>query len=297
MAQNEKLIEVLEGKIETRILPKLKYPYVPASAIRTRLNEAFACLWGTRVVSHKVINDDTVLLLLELSATVGDATIKKEAFGSAPIHKYTSGANKGKAVNLGDAYGNAVMDGLKACAKQFGIGNKEMDVVKDPDTGEYIQVSDVDDKKTNVNKPTQQESASKTPSKKEEVSDEDKVVKLAGIRKKLEENKKKKIAATQTEQEPVNTEQKTKEETKQEPTEEEQNITTDHGFDYSGVGDKEKSPKNTQKLVIINLAKMQRLSPEDYIEKILGSPKNIDDLTGEEAGRIVRSGLTTTFEQ
>jgi len=275
MAQNEDLVKALEKEIEIRILPKQKYPYVPASAIRSRLNEVFGCLWNTRVISHKVINDDTVLLLLELSATVGDNVIKKEAFGSAPIHKYTSGINKGKPVNLGDAYGNAVMDSLKACSKQLCIGNKEMDVTKDPITGEYVRVSDIDNKQTNTSKPVSQDSGKQSPPKQAEQkvskpNAAEKNSKIIELKKRLAASKKKIDVVPKTE-------------------------TVEKKEDLGGTT---ASPKNTQKLVILNLAKMKGVAIEDYIEQIIGKQKSIDELTASEAGLIVRSGLTsTTFKE
>jgi len=301
MAQNEDLVKALEKEIEIRILPKQKYPYVPASAIRSRLNEVFGCLWNTRVISHKVINDDTVLLLLELSATVGDNVIKKEAFGSAPIHKYTSGINKGKPVNLGDAYGNAVMDSLKACSKQLCIGNKEMDVTKDPITGEYVRVSDIDNKQTNTSKPVSQDSGKQSPPKQAEQkvskpNAAEKNSKIIELKKRLAASKKKIDVVPKTE-----TVEKKEEQTQEEPvtqTESEDNSVVDHGFDYGDLGGTTASPKNTQKLVILNLAKMKGVAIEDYIEQIIGKQKSIDELTASEAGLIVRSGLTsTTFKE
>jgi hypothetical protein len=285
--ENKDLISVLEGQIETRILPTKNYPYVPASAIRTRLNEAFGGRWNTHIVKSETVNDDTILIIVELACMNGDEKIIKEGFGSAPIQKYNSGPNQGKPVNLGDAYGNALMDGIKACAKQLGIGNKEMDVKKDPKTGKYIQAGDI----SIVPITTAKQPGPETVQPRTEPDsnpDDVKVAKLLELRKKLEANKK--GITTNVEIEP-------KPEPKSGPepalTSEKEDADPDHGFDYSGIGgSNEEAPKNTQKLVILNLAKMQKLTPEEYIKKALGKEKTIDELTAEEAGQVVRSGLS-----
>jgi len=277
MAQkNKELLETLNKEIETRILPKTNYPYVPASAIRSRLNEAFGALWNTEIIKSEVVGDEIVLLQLRLVAELdNNERIVKEAFGSAIIQKYSSGPNKGKIINLGDSYNNAVTDAIKACAKQLGISNTQLDVVKDPNSGEYVQVSDFikterPEKETNP----QTEKEIKTTSKE----------KVLDLKKKLAE-KKEKIAT------------RVKTSVKKEDKEEDIEETTNHGFDYSEIENKTDSPKNTQKLVIINLAKMQKMDVEDYIKGIIGVSKTVDELTFEEAGKIVRSGFITAFDK
>ena len=338
--ENKDLINVLEGKIETRILPNKNYPYVPASAVRSRLNEAFGGRWNTHILSTEVIDEETILTLLELTCFVGEDKIVKEGFGSAPIHKYSSGINKGKPVNLGDAYGNSVMDAIKSCSKQMGIGNREMDVKKDPKTGKYVPAGNTEPfvpnnvipitqtdpaaeekinelkKKLEANK-TKDTVAEPKPAFKEPViekeddvpmpesspvkepenvpeqnapaltKEEESKAKIIELRKKLEANKKSVSTSMKTEPEP---ESNIKPETESKPEEE---ADLDYGFDYGGVGNSnEGAPKNTQKLVILNLAKMQKLTPEEYINKALGKTKTIDELTAEEAGQVVRAGLS-----
>jgi hypothetical protein len=296
MVENKDLISILEGQIETRILPNKNYPYVPASAVRSRLNKAFGGRWNTHIVKSETVNDDTVLIIVELACMNGDEKIIKEGFGSAPIQKYNSGPNQGKPVNLGDAYGNALMDGIKACAKQLGIGNKEMDVKKDPKTGRYIQAGDTSTTSTTVTEQTRSETVQPKPetvqSKIEPDANPDdaKATKIIELRKKLEANKS--ASSTKTETKSA-TEPKTEPESEPEPEPKSEEIGSDYGFDYGGVGNSDEgTPKNTQKLVILNLAKMQKLTPEEYINKALGKTKTIDELTAEEAGQVVRAGLS-----
>jgi len=286
--KNKDLIEALNKEIETRILPKTNYPYIPASAVRGRLNDVFGCLWNTEIVSQDVIDNDIVLLKLRLIAKTDDQEeIIKEAFGSSTIQRYSGGNNKGKPVDLGDAYNNAVTDAIKSCAKQLGIGNTQLDVKKDISTGMYVQVSDNEGEKTNVKieqteQPTKKEV--EQPVKKETtITSQEKIIEL---KRKLAERKGN-----------IKTQDKLKTETVVEKEDEEDSVkeTIDHGFDYSGVEDKEDSPKNTQKLVILNLAKMQKMNIEDYIKKIIGVSKTVDELTSKEAGQIVRSGFTTAL--
>lgn len=295
--KNKDLIEMLDKDIETRILPKTKYPYVPASAMRSRLNEIFGCLWDTKVLSSKIIDDEFVLLELRLMVTVGDDIITKEGFGSSIIQKYVSGQNKGKMIDLGDAYNNAVTDAIKACAKQLGIGNKQLDVKKDPVTGDYVQVSKQTPKNAVQTKPdkvaTQQETKQK-----DSVPDDDakKNEKILELKKKLAEKKNKEVVTSDDlKKEAVKEDERSTDKETVETTQTEDAQVSDHGFDYTEVGEKTDSPKNTQKLVIVNLAKMQRMDVEDYIEKIIEKRKPLDELTSDEAGLIVRSGLTTTY--
>lgn len=297
--ENKDLISILEGQIETRILPNKNYPYVPASAVRSRLNEAFGGRWNTHIISSEIVNDDTVLVIVELLCMNGDESIIKEGFGSAPIQKYNSGSNQGKPVNLGDAYGNALMDGIKACAKQLGIGNKEMDVKKDPKTGRYVQAGNTSTVSTTVTEQTRSEtvqpkSENVQPKTEPDANPDDvKTAKLLELRKKLETHRSSSSSKPEPKPKPESkTEPEPKPESEPEPKLEEE-VGPDYGFDYGGVGNSDESaPKNTQKLVILNLAKMQKLTPEEYINKALGKTKTIDELTAEEAGQVVRSGLS-----
>ena len=117
--------------------------------------------------------------------------------------------------------------------------------------------------------------------------------KLLELKKKLAANKNKTNGNNITTKPEIKTETKPEAtEPKTEPVKEEV-AEGDYGFDYSDVGSaNSETPKNTQKLVILNLAKMQKLTVEDYIKKALGKEKAIDNLTADEAGRVVRSGLS-----
>lgn len=292
--ENKDLISVLEGQIETRILPTKNYPYVPASAVRSRLNEAFGGRWNTHIVSSEVINDDNILVLLELTCMVGEEKIVKESFGSAPIHKYNSGPNQGKPVNLGDAYNNALMDSIKAAAKQLGVGNKQLDVKKDPKTGRYVPAGDMSTASTMTTKQPGLETVQPKSENVQPITEPDsnpddvKASKLLELRKKLEANKNSGTVKPESKTEPKN-----EPEPEPEPEPKSEDVEPDYGFDYGGVGNSDEgAPKNTQKLVILNLAKMQKLTPEDYINKTLGKTKTVDELTAEEAGQVVRAGLS-----
>jgi len=292
--ENTTLFETLDAEIETRILPRTNYPYIPAAAIRDRLNKTFNCLWDTIILSEKVIDEETVLLKLRLVVGAGEeGVIRKEAFGSATIQKFSSGINKDKPVNLGDAYNNAVMDAIKACSKQLGIGNRQLDVIKDPQTGHYVEVSE------QGTAPEKQPIDKKPGTKsKDETTDAAKTNKVIELKKRLEASKKKEEVVPESTDgpEPEVAEQKTsgvKEEAGSQPETEDSTV-VDHGFDYEGLNGTTDSPKNTQKLVILNLAKMKGVTIEDYIEQVIGKQKSIDELTSAEAGLIVRSGLTST---
>lgn len=301
--ENDDLIRILEREIKTRTLPTTNYPYVPASAVRTRLNEAFGARWNTHVISSEIINNETILLKLELTCFFKDCKIVKEGFGSALIQKYSSGNNKGKPVNLGDAYGNALMDGIKACAKQLGIGNKEMDVRKDRRTGRYVRVDDLTNQNPKENKLAPQEVKVENKQKLNELKKRLKLINKPnkeGESNNLEKNNtlttssgnaaklarlKNKLGSEQS-----NTVQTAKE-TK---TVEKDSDSSEYGFDYEDIGSTENGEsKNTQKMVILNLAKIQKLTVEDYIKKAIGKNKTIDELTVEEAGCVVRSGLSS----
>lgn len=329
MEDYTKLREVLEKEIETRILPQKNYPYIPASALRARLNEAFNCFWDTKIISTEILNEDAVLTKLELIGHVGDKEIKKQGFGSAPIHKFNSGPNKGKPTNIGDAYGNSFTDALKACAKQLGIGNTDLDVTLDPKTRRYVKVGNKITTKPAVTtttavvpivKPSEKVTEGpaaptapvEAPANTEAPLEESKEAKMLVLREKLNKIKKTTAAPTKLDK-PVTTEVEAEpsvvepsavkidvevpvvEEKKAvEPVEPVES--PEHGFDYTGIEEKTTAPKNTQKLVIANLAKMQKMPVDDYIEKVLGKSKALEDLTSEDAKKIVHSGLSSAFK-
>ena len=349
MEDLKKLKEALDAPIETRILPQKNFPYVPISALRERLNSAFDCLWDIEILSSEVV-ENNVLLHGKLIGHIGDKTISKEAYGSAPIHRFNSGVNKGQPTNIGDAYNNALYDFLKCASKLLCISNKEMDVKKDLKTGKYVRVDgikssmpdnvipitqkqetpkvEISEEKinelkkkleANKNKANEQPAIEPKPELKEPVVEKEDDVpmpegssvkeqesvpeettdgvdtqqaKLLELRKKLLEANKKKVEPAVPKPESV--EKKLVEVPTSKSTEENIESVGDYGFDYEDVGGGGgTAPKNTQKLVILNLAKMQKLTVEDYIKKALGKEKTVDELTVEEAGRVVRAGLSS----
>lgn len=337
MEDLKKLKEILDAPIETRILPQKNFPYVPISALRERLNSAFDCLWDIEILSSEIV-ENNVLLHGKLIGHVGDKKISKQAYGSAPIHRFNSGVNKGQPTNIGDAYNNALYDFLKCASKLLCISNKEMDVKRDPKTGKYVRVDGVESStpdnvipikpqpepqdenklnelkkklEANKNKTNEQPVVETKPELKDPVVEKeddvptpenspvapkqeappvenktDAETKLNELRKKLEANKKK-VEIVSPKVEPV------VEKPADTPAEGDTDSATEYGFDYGDIGGtEEEGPKNTQKLVILNLARMQKLTIDDYIKKALGKDKTIDELTADEAGRVVRSGLS-----
>lgn len=88
--------------------------YVETHTVIARLNEAFSGQWGFKILDHKFLDDD-VVVLGELSAE----GIVKQQFGSCELSQE---AEDGMVLSMGDALKAAASDALKKAATLFGVG-------------------------------------------------------------------------------------------------------------------------------------------------------------------------------
>lgn len=88
--------------------------YIETHTVITRLNEVFAGQWGFKILDHKFLDDD-VVVLGELTAE----GIVKQQFGSCELSQE---AEDGMVLSMGDALKSAASDALKKAATLFGVG-------------------------------------------------------------------------------------------------------------------------------------------------------------------------------
>lgn len=88
--------------------------YIETHTVIARLNEAFTGQWSFRIVEHKFLDDD-VVVLGELAAE----GITKQQFGTCELSQESE---DGMVLSMGDALKAAASDALKKAATLFGIG-------------------------------------------------------------------------------------------------------------------------------------------------------------------------------
>lgn len=87
--------------------------YLEAPSVIKRLNQAFNGEWSFRIIDHKILDHEVVVL-----GSLRTGYITKQQFGTSKIH------NNGKPEesSLGDDLKAASSDALKKCATMFGVG-------------------------------------------------------------------------------------------------------------------------------------------------------------------------------
>lgn len=88
--------------------------YIETHTVITRLNEVFEGQWSFKILDHKFLDDD-VVVLGELTAQ----GIIKQQFGSCELSQE---AEDGMVLSMGDALKAAASDALKKAATLFGVG-------------------------------------------------------------------------------------------------------------------------------------------------------------------------------
>jgi hypothetical protein len=88
--------------------------YIETHTVIARLNEAFKGQWSFRILEHKFLDDD-VVVLGELAAE----GVAKQQFGTCELHQETE---DGMVLSMGDALKAAASDALKKAATLFGVG-------------------------------------------------------------------------------------------------------------------------------------------------------------------------------
>lgn len=88
--------------------------YIETHTVITRLNEVFAGQWSFKILDHKFLDDD-VVVLGELTAE----GVVKQQFGSCELSQE---AEDGMVLSMGDALKAAASDALKKAATLFGVG-------------------------------------------------------------------------------------------------------------------------------------------------------------------------------
>ena len=112
--------ELLNRPFSSRQIKKRKtsmgftLEYIETHTVITRLNEVFEGQWSFKILDHKFLDDD-VVVLGELTAE----GIVKQQFGSCELSQE---AEDGMVLSMGDALKAAASDALKKAATLFGVG-------------------------------------------------------------------------------------------------------------------------------------------------------------------------------
>ncbi|MBI4553800.1 MAG: hypothetical protein HY710_16155 [Candidatus Latescibacteria bacterium] len=88
--------------------------YLETHTVIARLNETFGGLWSFKILDHKLLEDD-VVVLGELTAE----GVTKQQFGTCELRQE---GDEGVVLSMGDALKAAASDALKKAATLFGIG-------------------------------------------------------------------------------------------------------------------------------------------------------------------------------
>ncbi|MBM3264283.1 MAG: hypothetical protein FJY97_12780 [candidate division Zixibacteria bacterium] len=113
-------LELLQRPFPTSQIRKRKtslgvtLEYLETPTVIARLNEAFDGEWSFRILDHKFLDDD-VVVLGELTAE----GVAKQQFGTCELSQETE---DGMVLSMGDALKAAASDALKKAATLFGVG-------------------------------------------------------------------------------------------------------------------------------------------------------------------------------
>ena len=95
--------------------------YVEIGYVLKQLDKAFNHLWDFEILEEEVRKDQVwvkVKLTIHLAPSFD---LKKEAFGSSDIKRYSSGPNEGKVIDIANDLKSASADALKKAASLLGI--------------------------------------------------------------------------------------------------------------------------------------------------------------------------------
>ena len=97
-----------------------QFSYIKGEDVVGRLNSVFKNEWHSCVVDSFMMGEEVrqVIVLVELSA----GGVRHQGYGGAEVAVYTGGHKQGLPVDISNSYKSAFTNGLKSCAKQFGIG-------------------------------------------------------------------------------------------------------------------------------------------------------------------------------
>lgn len=128
------------------------FDFIPTEDVINRMNVVFDGNWSTEIITQEII-EEFVLVRVRVSVINGTGVaVTHEGYGSGQIQRYTSGANKGKLLDIGNAYKSAESKAIKNACTRFGVGLyfKEEDIPETigGDTAENTTVVE----KTNIEK-------------------------------------------------------------------------------------------------------------------------------------------------
>ena len=263
------LYEDFSAAIPVKILDHNNFKYVAASDVRERLNKILDCKWSFYILTTEVV-DDTVIVTASLEIDLGDTKITKQSFGTGEIRRFTKGINKGKPVDVGNAYHTAIADALKSCAKMLGIGNKLDDNVE-KDSYDKPPVST----KSSNKSPVKEQKEAKPTAVEERITDEE-TMSLQDAIAKLKAKKEKKLKKNNS----VNSTSSAK------PTKSfSKTVVTDEGA------------LNSKLMVLSNFALAKGKTVDDFISEFYGDEVTKDTITDAQVAAILNGSINKAMKK
>jgi hypothetical protein len=285
--------ERLSEDIKVRVLSHNNFKYVSASDVRDRLNRVFDCKWSF-TVTDCIIDDDIVVVRAKIETELDDYRVTKESFGTGEIKRYSGGVNKGKPVDVGNAYQTAIADALKSCAKMLGIGNNISNTVSDsasnsyekkeeksPDVAEKIAA--IKAKAKNSSNDTQESNGTEAKTK------EDKQTKATvdkGVKKDKgsRDDVRARIAKKKKEASGIK-----KDESKDSKNDNDTDGIGGSGFAYSKDG---ADTLEIKKMILANFAVNKGIGVDEFVKKALGDDVTMDTITEEQISMVINGTMS-----
>jgi hypothetical protein len=113
------------------------FSYVSGAQYIHRLNEVFNCNWNFKILEYKLLDNDEIVVIGEL--TVMDGVVVKQSVGSGSVSKTRSG----EIISVGDDLKAAATDALKKCCSLLGVGLHLYDYVpRQSNHSDDVQISE-----------------------------------------------------------------------------------------------------------------------------------------------------------
>lgn len=98
------------------------FKYIPAEDVVDRMNKVFEGNWDTEVRSTEII-EDNILMCVRVHITDKEGnSYWHDGYASHQLARYSDGINKGKIIDVGNAYRSAMSKAIKTACTRWGVG-------------------------------------------------------------------------------------------------------------------------------------------------------------------------------
>lgn len=99
------------------------FKYIPSEDVVDRMNKVFLGNWSTEVKDSKIIEDQILMCVtVRVTDNTNGTTYSQDGYSSHPVARYSSGLNKGKILDIGNAYRSAMSKAIKTACTRWGVG-------------------------------------------------------------------------------------------------------------------------------------------------------------------------------